>query len=340
MKRLWQQKLFVRLFVIFGIGFGLVFLFQQINLQGSDLVDALKRFNLRYLLLALAIVSIQILFQITRLWVLCSQAAGVTWHQAARAYVSGQFIGNFVLSQAGHAVKIAFLRKDQDDRGRKIDTAEATAIILVDKVLDVGILVILTLGSALQVSVALPQVQGWEKGIIVGLGFPFLGLAILRFLRFLRQRSPRVHQWFQEFKAGLTAVRHPRQIRNAVVMDVGDWLTEALLLQVLCVAQGYPLSLPQLILCLFVLNIGLSVPTSMANLGTYEAALAFPLNGMGIPLAKSVVIATLFHGLQMLGIAVWMMVHQSNVSHWWPFQKQTSVMPASIQKERSKVASK
>ena len=269
---------------------------------------------------------------------LCPQVAGVTWHQAANTYISGQFIGNFVLSQAGHAVKIALLRKDKDQNGRKIDAPEATAIILVDKVIDVGILVTLTLVSALQVSVALPQVNWWGKGAIILLGVPFLGIAVWAFIRYLRQRFPRVRRWFRKFQAGLTVVRNPIQIRNAVVMDLGDWFTEALLLQVLCMAQGHPLSLPQLIICLFVLNVGLSVPTTMANLGTYEAALAFSLNAMGMPLAQGVVVATLFHGYQLFSLPAWMFFQRLNDR--LPFsQKLISVMPP-LQKARTKATSK
>jgi uncharacterized membrane protein YbhN (UPF0104 family) len=40
---------------------------------------------------------------------------------------------------------------------------------------------------------------------------------------------------------------------------------------------------------------------SVANLGVYEAALAFGLSRSGIPLPTAVAIATLHHALQLLG---------------------------------------
>lgn len=339
MNRFWNKKTAVRLVLLFCMGLGLALLFQKINLQGSDLLDALRRFSLQSLLLALGVTFVQLVFQITRLWVLCPRDAAVAWGQAANTYISGQFIGNFVLSQAGHAVKIALLRKENDKNGRKIDTPEATAIILVDKLIDVGILVTLALVSALQVSVALPQVKWVEKGAIVLLGVPFLAIAVWTFIRFLRQRFPRVRRWFRKFQVGLTVVRNPMQIRNAVVMDLGDWFTEALLLQMLCMAQGQPLSLPQLLLCLFLLNVGLSVPTTIANLGTYEAALAFSLNAMGMPLAQGVVVATLFHGYQLFSLPMWMFFQK--LSDRLPFsRKLISAIPASPLKERTNITSK
>ncbi|WP_299407104.1 lysylphosphatidylglycerol synthase transmembrane domain-containing protein [Acaryochloris sp. IP29b_bin.148] len=337
MKKFGKKKTFVRLLVLFCMGLGLVFLFQKINLQGRDLLDAFQRFSLESLLLMLGVTLVQMAFQVTRLWVLCPRAAGVSWAQAANTYISGQFIGNFVLSQAGHAVKIALLRKEKDTKGRKIDAAEATAVILVDKVLDVGILVTLAVLSALQVSVGLPQVDWWEKGIILLIGVPFLGVALWALLQRLRQRFPKLRQWFRKFKAGLAVIRNPIQIRNAAVMDLGDWFTECLLLQMLCMAQGHVLSLPQLLICLFILNLGLTVPTTMANLGTYEAALAFSLNGMGVPLAPSVVIATMFHAYQLFGLPVWMLGQKlgPNVS-----PKLDSALPIPIPQERPKVTSK
>ncbi|ABW25765.1 lysylphosphatidylglycerol synthase transmembrane domain-containing protein [Acaryochloris marina] len=337
MNKFWHKKTFVRLLMLFCVGLGLTFLFQKINLQGRDLLEAFQRFSPEALVLMLGVTLVQMVFQVTRLWVLCPQAAGVSWAQAANTYVSGQFIGNFVLSQAGHAVKIALLRKDKDAKGRKIDAAEATAVILVDKVLDVGILVTLAVLSALQVSVGLPQVDWWEKGIIVLIGVPFLGIALWALQRSLRQRFPKLRQWLRKFKVGLAVIRNPLQIRNAAVMDLGDWFTECLLLQLLCMAQGHVLSLPQLLICLFILNLGLTVPTTMANLGTYEAALAFSLNGMGVPLAQSVVIATMFHAYQLFGLPVWMFIQKLSVRF---SPKLNSAVPIPVTPERSKVTSK
>ncbi|NJK41571.1 MAG: flippase-like domain-containing protein [Acaryochloridaceae cyanobacterium SU_2_1] len=236
------------------------------------------------------------------------------WY-SSKAFITGQFVGNLFMSQAGHAVKIALLRKERDQQGPKVDSADSTAIILADKIVDVGNLFLLTLLSALQVSVALPQVNWLEKGGIVLIGIPLLLLGSWASLRLLRRRSPRLRRWINHLQLSLRNISNPRQIRNGVAMDLGDWFTECLVLQILCMAQGYPLSLPQLIISLFVLNIGISAPISIANLGTFEASLALALKTMGIPFPQGIVIATVFHLLQIAGISVWMLVNSLN---FWP----------------------
>ena len=85
------------------------------------------------------------------------------------------------------------------------------------------------------------------------------------------------------------------------VFSLGAWTAELLAIRVLCGALGFPLSPPQLVLALVVLNFGISVPVSVANLGVYEAVLAFGLSRSGVPLPSAVAIATLHHGLELLG---------------------------------------
>lgn len=340
---IWRRQSLVRLFLIASVSLGLVFLLGKLQLEGNELLLALRRFSLRDLLLSLGLVLlVQIPFQMMRLWVLCPKKPPVSWWHAAQAFITGQFVGNLFMSQAGHGVKIALLRKERDRRGRRIDSAESTAIILADKIVDVGNLFLLTFLSALQVSVALPQVNWLEKGGIVLVGIPLLLVGNWAVLRLLRRRSPRLRRWMNNLQVSLRKISNPLQIRNGVAMDLGDWLTECLVLQILCVAQGYPLNPAQLMISLFVLNIGISAPISIANLGTFEASLALALKAMGIPLPQGIVIATVFHLLQIVGISLWMLVNSLNLWSGLPFAQVKTVNLDPLQNNCSidKVASK
>jgi len=58
------------------------------------------------------------------------------------------------------------------------------------------------------------------------------------------------------------------------------------------------------LLALVLLNVGISVPISVANVGPYEAALAFGLRQAGVPLSSAVVLATVHHALELLAIGL------------------------------------
>jgi len=106
----------------------------------------------------------------------------------------------------------------------------------------------------------------------------------------------------RELVKGLSALADPARTLASVAFSLGAWTAELLAIGVLCSALGFPLSPPQLVLALVVLNVGISVPVSVANLGVYEALLAFGLSRSGLPLSAAVAIATLHHGLELLGV--------------------------------------
>ena len=55
---------------------------------------------------------------------------------------------------------------------------------------------------------------------------------------------------------------------------------------------------------LVVLNLGISVPVSLANVGTYEAATVAGLVPFGVPAASALAIGALHHAVQLLAAVV------------------------------------
>lgn len=300
------RRLFFRLLFLLLLGVGLAISWHRLRFDGEALLQSLRQFSPAALGVGLVLVIVQIAFQISRLWVLCPPTVGVSWRQAAQSFVSGQFVSNFIQGQAGHPVKVAVLRQPANVQGRQMVAAESTAIVFVDKVLDILMLLGLTGLAALQLGLL---AQGWRYfdhyllgGILVAVGA--IALLVYMLCRF----SGRIRRGLADFQKGLAVVKSPVQVGQGMTMGLGDWVSEALLLQVLCLAQGFPLSPAQLMVSLFILNVGISIPISVANVGTFEAALIFALTRFGVPLVQGVAIATLFHVYQMLGIALWMLV--------------------------------
>lgn len=279
------------------------------QLDTREFLSALEHFSYPSLALGLVLVLAQISSQISRLWVLFPNDVKMPWGQAAQIFVSGQFVSNFIQGQAGHAVKIAIASKVSIVQGRKLSIAESTAIVLIDKFIDVFTLIGLTTLAALQI-MSRGQAHFFENlNVSLMLGILLIGVAIIVGIGITRHFSARVKLVLLEFRQGLKVIRDPRKLSQGFGMALGDWVMEGWLLYTLCVAQGYPLSQAQLMVCLFLLNVGISAPISIANLGTFEAALTLALTQMGLPWVTSIAIATIFHLFQMLGILLWMLAN-------------------------------
>src|SRR5207302_1548199 len=103
---------------------------------------------------------------------------------------------------------------------------------------------------------------------------------------------------------GLAALHGPFKLAAGVSLSLGAWLAELAALRVLCTALAFAPSPARLVLVLAALNLGISVPIGLANMGVYEAVLSLGLTHSGIPLATAAAIAMLHHALQLLGTNV------------------------------------
>ncbi len=286
-----------------------ILLGRLIHLDLDAFLSSFQQFSFYSLATGLVLVLAQIAFQISRLWVLFPRDVKMPWFHAAQTFVSGQFVSNFIQGQAGHAVKIAIACKNSFSQGRKLPLAESAAIVLVDKSIDVSTLMILTTLAVLQLSGS--NWPAWPADLNLNLisGLLLAGIGIALGMGVICRFSTRIQRAFVDFRQGLKVIRDPGQLGRGFGMALGDWFTEGCLLQTLCATQGFPLSPAQLVVCLFLLNVGISAPISVANLGTFEAALTLALTQMGLPLVTSIAIATLFHLFQMLGILLWMLAN-------------------------------
>lgn len=301
-----KKKLSLVLVTLLVVGIGLLFVVRTFNLQGSAIIEVIRRFHPLYLLATLIASLTQTGFQINRLWILFARQTNLKWMQASRAFVYGQFINTFGPTGAGDVLKIVLARKEKDKRGRKIETAESTAIVLVvDKVADIGSVILLILVAIFHTSFTLPELN-WAKkvkALLLGISL-FLLIFYLIFL-LVRSHSDTMMRWLKSFREGLKALKDPKRIMFALLMGVGSWLSEIIALQILCLSQGFSLSYAELLMVIVVLNIGIAVPISLANLGVYEASMTFALTKLGVPLVEGLAIATAHHAFQMLEIALW-----------------------------------
>jgi uncharacterized membrane protein YbhN (UPF0104 family) len=237
----------------------------------------------------------QAVVQATRLWALFPRGRRPTWTRAARAHGFGQLTNAFLPARVGDVMKVVAM-KNADN------ATDATGAVLADRALDAValVLLVLVLAPALLVGVFVAALRlGWAAGGIA--------LALLAGLELLRRARPAV---FTKLRRGAAATWHSLRgltasPRLAVGLALGciGWVAEAVSTMLLAHPLGVPLSLSQAIGGIMVLNLGTALPVSVANVGSYEAAMAVGLRAFGASLAQGIAIGVLHHAVQLATIA-------------------------------------
>jgi uncharacterized membrane protein YbhN (UPF0104 family) len=82
------------------------------------------------------------------------------------------------------------------------------------------------------------------------------------------------------------------------------WIAELVALIVLASGLGFHLAFPQAVVAVIVLNLGIALPVSIANVGAFEAALAVGLSRFGVPTPDAIAIATVLHAAQIGAVII------------------------------------
>jgi glycosyltransferase 2 family protein len=245
----------------------------------------------------------QLGLQTLRLWALIPRRNPVPVGDVAYAFSIGTWVNILVPLRAGDAVKAVLLTRA--DGARRLDLTQATGAVLADKVVDVGSMILLCAVGGL---IGVLSQRAWAGAprlltAVVALGG--ILLAVVLILRLVRPEwLGRPQEIGREMLRGASALRDPLMGSTSLALSLGVWVAELLAVQVLTRALGFSLPLPRVLLALVLLNIGISVPISVANVGPYEAALAFGLKQSGVPLASGLVLAAVHHLLELLAISV------------------------------------
>jgi uncharacterized membrane protein YbhN (UPF0104 family) len=233
----------------------------------------------------------------------------LTLLRAAHAFAVGQWFNILAPVRAGDAVKVILVNRNA---GTPTSVATATGVLFADKIVDVGTLVLLSVAMGMA-RLMRPAMEARLPGLrLIAATGVVVALALLGLRLAPRPLLEKMTTLRRELVKGMAALKDPVRLLFGLSFSLGTWLAEALALGVLCAALGFPLSLPQIVLALVALNLGIAIQISVANLGVYEAVLALALSGSGVDLPSAVAIATLHHALQLLsttlataGLSLW-----------------------------------
>ncbi|HUL48676.1 MAG TPA: lysylphosphatidylglycerol synthase transmembrane domain-containing protein [Gemmatimonadales bacterium] len=265
--------------------------------QSREIWHSLTRVPLWSLAVAFLLVLGQWGFQSLRLWAILPRGVAASLARTAYAFAIGEWVNIFIPARGGDALKVVLLNRAAGVRPMTLPTAAGA--VLADKIVDGGTLFLLC--AAIGLSGLL------RGGIAARLEHPVVVLAavaggalLVAVVLECTRGFERVTPLRNDLVKGLSSLADSSKTLVSLSFSLGAWLAEVLAIRVLCAALGYSLSPPQIVLSLLTLNLGISVPISVANLGVYETVLAFALSQSGVPLPAAVALATLHHGLELL----------------------------------------
>jgi glycosyltransferase 2 family protein len=206
----------------------------------------------------------------------------------------GQLLNYTAPLRAGDAYKLARLSSnDADPQGRFANVASA---LVLERVADILALVLVaglalgSLGGAWDLSALPARAIAWRAGVAVALAaIVAVALAV---------RPPRVVVRF--LRDTRETLRSPRFV-GCVAVAIAAWGLDAGALWWTARSGGFAIAFAAAVQCVFVLNVGIAVPVTVANLGIFEATLAFALSRHAIGAESALVIATLDHFVILAG---------------------------------------
>lgn len=298
-----RQQSFVKVLLsLFTVGILYFLVRDRPDLNAEAFKAAVAKFHAPNAALVALLGAGQIAFMILRLWALDPVRPRVALKQVASIVAIGHAVNMFFPARAGEALKMYWLgRAGGMDDGH---LARGAGWIAADRIADLiafASMILLTgVFNLPEFRKTLPFHPGWfAAGPIV------LGLAAIAFGRISPKARGTFHVWVLRLRSGLSGIVRPAAFAGAWIAAVLAWVVEMIAIGILARSQGFSLDHTQLFFVLVVLNLAIAVPVSMANVGTFEASVAFALGFFGVPLTVGVAIGTAHHLLQLVGIAGW-----------------------------------
>lgn len=257
---------------------------------------ALEDVSVRALALSFCISTVQVFAQLARFAVIFSRAERPPLRQLFAVTAVGQLLNFTTPMRAGDAYKLARLSSNGEARGGRFGTLAAA--LVAERAADIAALVLVTaptLGSLGGVLISHAPAREAVPRVAIALALGAVaGAVVLR-------RRPRFAARFARDAWRMLA--SPR-FALCVFVSLVTWVLDAATLCWTSRAVGYSLALGAAIPCVFLLNVGIAVPLTVANLGVFEASLAFALSLQGIGPERALVIATLEHLAKLAGLVL------------------------------------
>lgn len=300
-RSLWRAAKVVASGAVLTLGF---LAFRRLDLHG--VLAQMRGLSRASALLVLGVAIAQAFALATRLWIVFPAGARPRWGRVARAFGFGQFANACLPGRAGDVMKVVTIARDRPDGSEatgQATAADVTGAMLADKAIDMvtlGALVLVFAPALLLGVLAAATHAAWIAVAAAGL----LVAAVLVTRHCLPAVFDRAVRFASSTCRTLRGALTPGRLACALALGVAAWLAEAGSMLVLSSSFGLHLSLAQTIVGLLVLNLGIAIPVSMGNVGTYEAATMVGLAPFGVAPAQALALGAFHHAVQLVAIAL------------------------------------
>ena len=261
-------------------------------------LSQLTRLPISALVGAFVMVLGQLTLQSLRQWAVVPRDLALGPVRVARAYMLGAWLNIVAPVRAGDALKVALIRRESGKSAGGVPSA--IGAVLADKVVD-GMSLVMLCAAAGSMSLLWARAQARVLTASVAAATVLAIVAAIQ----LRSGSRERHWiWMRDLGGGFSALRDGPRVLASLVFALASWAAEGVALWLLCAGLGVAPTPSGILLALVVLNVGIGVPISFANLGVYEAALASGLSYAGVPLPTAFAVAASHHGVELLAQTV------------------------------------
>lgn len=268
----------------------------------ESVFKSLQQIGIENFILALSMAVAQYAILAVRFVLLLPKAsASVARRQICRIFTNGQLFNHLLPARAGDLYKVVALK------GASTDPRFSSAYV-------VSALIIERLISTLVIMSLIMFLVDWSTIKIADLSFldrseqlRTLALIVLLFVLvfyIVQKKSKKLHQWLMELRSSLFAILNLNRFLLVVGLSVVIWSLEVFSMKFVAAPLGIDLQLGQGLFVLLLLNIGIAVPVTLANVGTYEAILVVGLGLWGVGTNEAIAIALSHHTLQILSLVI------------------------------------
>ncbi len=306
----------ILIFILASVG-GIAYLAFRERSWAQAILHDIGRLTPGAVTLAAAAVALQIACSGSRFWTMLPHERG-SWLTVLRAFTLGEIVNQVGPPRAGDAVKVVTLSRAA--RKAPLTMPQVMGAIIADRLVDATLLVVfaVTAGVVLGLDAHIgPVVTDLQRRWRTAAGIALLVALLVAVAWWFRSRwLVRIRAFVREALVGLAVLQKPLRVLAGAACSAGSWTAEVVAIQILCGALGFPMPFVSAFLAVLILNLGIALPISIANLGTYEAALAFGLSQAAVPIASAVAIAGVHHALQM-GTMALSAGATSLIHRWW-----------------------